>query len=74
MMPKKTTVSKDQDQNIEQLKEQINTITRELLTERITRIDFQVQLLAQWRQGCQQKLNHLLGREESFQSPEDSHG
>ncbi len=57
--------SKDQDQNFDQLKEQIRSLTCELLQERITRIDFQVQLLTQWRQQCQQELNNLLCNEES---------
>ncbi len=61
---------KDQDQDIGQLKEQIKSLTCELLKERITRIDFQAQLLTQWRQRCQQELNHLLSSEESSQSPE----
>jgi len=72
MMPKKTTVSKDQ--NIDQLKEQIQNLTGELLKERITRIDFQVQLLTQWRQQCQHGLNHLLSCGESSQGSEDAHG
>lgn len=66
--------SKDQDQNFDQLKEQIKSLTCELLRERITRIDFQVQLLTQWRQQCQQELNHLLRSEESRGHPEGSHG
>lgn len=65
---------KDQDQDIDQLKEQIKSLTCEVLKERITRIDFQVQLLTQWRQQCQQELNRLLSREENSQSPEGSHG
>ena len=47
----------DQDQNFDQLKGQVNNLTCELLKERITRIDFQVQLLTQWRQQCQQEIN-----------------
>ncbi len=62
--------SKDQDQNFDQLREQIKSLTCELLKERITRIDFQVQLLTQWRQQCQQELNCLRNCEESSQSPE----
>ncbi|MHB8067446.1 MAG: hypothetical protein ACYDIC_06055 [Desulfobaccales bacterium] len=62
--------SKDQDQNFDQLKEQIKGLTFELLKERIIRIDFQVQLLTQWRQRCQQELNHFLSSEESSLSPE----
>jgi hypothetical protein len=73
-MPKKTTAIKDQTQNIEQLNGQIKSLTCEVLKERITRIDLQVQLLTQWRQSCQQELNHLLSSEESSQSPEDQHG
>jgi hypothetical protein len=73
-MPKKTIISKDQNPNIDQLREQIKSLTCELLKERITRIDFQVQLLTQWRQQCQQELNHLLSSEESSQSPEGAHG
>ena len=69
-MPKKTTVIKDHDQSIDQLKGQTKNLTCELLKERITRIDFQVQLLTQWRQQCQQELNHLLSSVESSQSPE----
>lgn len=66
--------SKDQDQDIDQFREQIKSLNCELLKERITRIDFQMQLLAQWRQRCQQELNHLLSSEETSQSPEGSHG
>ena len=73
-MPKKTTPIKDQDQNIDQLKGQINSLTCELLKERIIRIDFQIQLLTHWRQQSQQELNHLQSGEESSQSPEDKHG
>ena len=62
--------NKDQKQNFDQLKEQIKSLTCDLLKERITRIDFQVQLLTQWRQQCQQELN----REENSQSPGDQHG
>lgn len=58
--------SKNQDQNFSHLKEQIENLTCELLKERITRIDFQMQLLAQWRQQCQQELN----QKESSQKPE----
>jgi len=73
-MPKKITVNKEQDQDTDQLKEQIRSLTCELLRERITRIDFQVQLLTQWRQRCQQELNPLLSSGECLQSPEDSRG
>jgi ATP-dependent RNA circularization protein (DNA/RNA ligase family) len=73
-MSKKTLTSKDQVQDIEQLQRQIITLTRELLTERITRIDFQTQLLMQWRQRCQQELNHLPAGEENCRILEDSHG
>lgn len=73
-MPKKITLSKDQDQNNDQLQEQINSLTCELLRERITRIDFQLQLLTHWRQRCQQELNHLLAGEEACRSSEGSHG
>jgi hypothetical protein len=66
--------SKDQDQNSDQLREQIKTLARDLLKERITRIDFQVQLLIQWRQRCQQELNHLPASEEDCRSPEDANG
>ncbi len=66
--------SNDQDQNFDQLEKQIKTLTCELLRERITRIDFQVQLLTQWRQRCQQELDHLLSNAESPQSQEDAHG
>jgi hypothetical protein len=66
--------SKDQDQNFDQLKEQIKSLTCELLKERITRIDFQVQILTQWRQQCQQELNRLLDSEESSQNPEGEYG
>jgi hypothetical protein len=61
---------KDQVQNFGQLKGQIKSLTCEVLKERITRIDFQLQLLMQWRQQCQQELNHLLSREETSESPE----
>jgi len=73
-MPKKTTASKDQDQNVDQLKVQIRSLACELLKERIIRIDFQIQLLTQWRQSCQQELNQALGSEENHQSPEGAHG
>ena len=63
--------SKDQDQNFDQLRERIKTLTCELLKERSIRIDFQVQLLTQWRQQCHQELNRLLGSGESSQSPEE---
>ena len=66
--------SQDQDQNFDQLKEQIKSLNCELLKERITRIDFQVQLLTQWRQQCQQELNHLLSSEENRRSIESGHG
>ncbi len=66
--------SKDQDQSFDQLKEQIKSLTCDLQKERITRIDFQVQLLTQWRQQCQQELNHLLNSEESQQRPEGAYG
>ena len=59
-----------QDQNLDPLKEQVKNLTGELLKERITRIDFQVQLLMQWRQQCQQALNRLSSNEESSPSPE----
>ncbi len=49
------------DQNVDQLPERIKSLTRELLEERITRIDFQMQLLKQWRDRCQHELNLLLG-------------
>ncbi|MEW6658159.1 MAG: hypothetical protein AB1424_05840 [Thermodesulfobacteriota bacterium] len=61
--------SKDQDQDGDQLKRQIKNLSCELLKERITRIDFQVHLLSQWRQQSQQELNHLLGSEKNSQSP-----
>jgi hypothetical protein len=67
-MSKKTTQSKDQDHNVDQLNEKIKGLTCELLKERITRIDFQVQLLMQWRQHCQQELNQLLSSQKSSQS------
>lgn len=66
--------SNDQDQSPDQSKEQLKNLTCELLKERITRIDFQMQLLTQWRQRCQQELHQLLGSGESSQSPEDAHG
>ncbi|MFZ5450266.1 MAG: hypothetical protein ACOZF2_00115 [Thermodesulfobacteriota bacterium] len=68
-MPQKS-VSQDQDQDVDQLKEQVESLTCELLKERITRLDFQVQLLTQWRQQSQQELNQLLSRGEGSQSPE----
>lgn len=52
-----------QDNETVQLKAQIQTLTKELLQERITRIDYQVQLLTQWRQKCQQELNQLVAIE-----------
>jgi len=73
-MPKKETPSEDPDQNVDQLKGQIKSLTCELLKERITRIDFQVQLLTQWRQGCQQELHQLLDDQESSQNSEGQHG
>ena len=74
MAQKPPTQKKDQDQDIELLKEQLKSLTRELLQERITRIDFQVQILMQWRHNCQQELNLLLTGRENCMSPEDSHG
>ena len=62
--------SQAQDQNLDPLKEQVKNLTGELLKERITRIDFQVQLLMQWRQQCKQELNRLLSNEESSPSQE----
>lgn len=47
-------------QKLEQLLRKGQELNAELLKERITRIDFQVQLLTQWRQRCQQELNQLL--------------
>lgn len=73
-MSEKTLTGKDQVQDIDQLQRQIKSLTRELLTERITRIDFQTQLLMQWRQRCQQELNHLPAGEENCRSSEGSHG
>gem|GEM_PF-6063406 len=73
-MPPKATGNRDQDQHIEQLSGQIKDLTCELLKERITRIDFQVQLLTQWRQSCQQELNQLLSSEGSSRLSEDTHG
>jgi hypothetical protein len=72
MAQKPPTQKKDQD--IEPLKEQLKSLTRELLQERITRIDFQVQILMQWRHNCQQELNLFLAGRENCKSPEDSHG
>lgn len=66
--------SKDQDQNLDQLQEQIKSLTCELTKERITRIDFQVQLLTQWRERCQQDLNYLLSSEEGSENQEGAHG
>jgi hypothetical protein len=74
MAQKPPTQKKDQDQDIEPLKEQLKSLTRELLQERITRIDFQVQILMQWRHNCQQELNLFLAGRENCKSPEDSHG
>ena len=62
--------SKDQNQYREQFREQIKGLTAELLKERITRIDFQVQLLTGWRQRCQQELDLLLRNEEGSRDPE----
>ncbi|MDD2904284.1 MAG: hypothetical protein PHU44_17800 [Syntrophales bacterium] len=73
-MPPKTTTNKDQTRNIVQLEGQIKSLTCELLKERITRIDFQLQLLTQWQQQSQQELNRLLNGEESSRSPEGQHG
>jgi len=70
----KTTIRKEQDQNIDQLKKQAKNLTCELLKERITRIYFQVSLLTQWREQCQQELNQILAGTEDCQSQEDSHG
>jgi DNA-nicking Smr family endonuclease len=61
----------DQDQNFDQLKGQVNNLTCELLKERITRIDFQVQLLTQWRQQCQQELEQLLTNAENNPNPKN---
>jgi len=47
-------------QKLAQLFKERQKLTSELLQERITRIDFQVQLLTQWRQQCQQELNQML--------------
>jgi len=47
-------------QKLAQLLQERQKLTSELLQERITRIDFQVQLLTQWRQQCQQELNQML--------------
>lgn len=66
--------SNPQDRNSDQLREQIKSLTCELLRERITRIDFQIQLLTQWRQRCQQELNPLLAGEEDCRHAEESHG
>ncbi len=57
-------------EDINQLTGQIKSLTCELLKERITRIDFQIELLSQWRQRCQQELNLLLAGEENSRSPE----
>lgn len=67
-------MNKDHNQEIAGLNEQVKRLSCELLQERITRIDFQLQLLTQWRQGCQQELNRLLTTEADHQSPESSHG
>lgn len=61
-------------EDLQQLKGQIKSLTCELLKERITRIDFQMELLSQWRQRCQQELNQLLSRAENCGNPEGSHG
>ncbi|RJR48284.1 MAG: hypothetical protein C4567_00205 [Deltaproteobacteria bacterium] len=66
--------SAEEQDLIDQLNERINGLTCELLQERISRIDFQVQLLSQWRQNCQQELNRLLSRPASCRNPENQHG
>jgi hypothetical protein len=48
---------------IEELKKQNRELTVSLLQERIMRINFQIQLLSEWRQRSQLELNNLLQSE-----------
>ncbi|RJR38677.1 MAG: hypothetical protein C4567_12410 [Deltaproteobacteria bacterium] len=67
-----------QDQEINRLKQELaqlqgvnGKLHSELLQERITRIDFQVQLLTQWRQRCQEELNRMLAGQGQNTVPEE---
>lgn len=48
---------------IEELKKQNRELQQVLLQERIMRINFQIQLLSEWRQRSQLELNSLLQSE-----------
>lgn len=73
-MPQKTPTTKDQGQDIDSLTKRVQSLTGELLQERIIRLDFQMQLLKQWRDQCQRELNQLLGCEKNRGSLEGAHG
>jgi hypothetical protein len=57
--------SEEEKDQVDRLNEKIRGLSCDLLKERITRIDFQMQLLSEWRQRCQQELNRLLAPEEN---------
>ncbi len=59
-MPKTEQASSGE---IEELKKQNRELTVSLLQERIMRINFQIQLLSEWRQRSQLELNNRLQSE-----------